>query len=281
MLIREEAPPQSKTELALELGISRSSLYYQKKLPTKDLALKTQIEKVQCDHKAYGHRRIAWHLGINHKRVRRVMKLFGLQPKRVPKILKKPKDSGQAPMAIPNLLLETTIDAPNTAWQSDFTYLWYQGKFLYLATVIDSFTREILSWHLGSRHTTELISQALLLALGKHGKPKIFHSDQGSEYRSFDFITLLQRNDIQPSMSRKASPWQNGKQESFYGKFKLELGDPESYATVGELMEAIAKQIHYYNHHRIHTALKCPPVIFKKRFEINQLTLSPAEGMSV
>ena len=102
--INQLAPPKSKTELAKQLGVSRSALYYRLKLPAKDLTLKAEIEKVLSDHKAYGHKRIADHLGINKKRILRVMKLFGLKVKRKRKKPFKPKDSGQAPLAVPNLV---------------------------------------------------------------------------------------------------------------------------------------------------------------------------------
>lgn len=281
MAINQHSPPKTKQQIAMDLGVSRSSLHCQPKLAANDLLLKRNIEKVLSENKAYGHRRIAWHLGINPKRARRAMKLFGLKPKRLSKIPRKPEDIGQEPMAIPNLLLETIIDAPSIAWQSDFAYLPYFGKFIYLAAVIDSFTREILGWRAGTRHTAELISQALLAALAKHPKPRIFHSDQGSEYKSREFIKLLESKTIAPSMSKKASPWQNGKQESFYGKFKLELGHPECCPTIGKLIEAIARQIHYYNNHRIHAALKCSPMLFKQRYQINQLAPALAKGISV
>jgi transposase InsO family protein len=280
MAITEQAPKHSKAELARNLGVSRSSLYYQPKLPAKDLLLQQQIAKVLAEHKAYGHRRVAWELGINPKRARRVMKLFGLKPKRRFKHPIKHQDIGQEPVTIPNLLRDTVIDAPHIAWQSDFTYLPYFGKFIYLATVIDSYTRQILGWALSTRHTTELISEALLYALQKYPPPQLFHSDQGSEYKSQEFLDLLASHTIKPSMSEKASPWQNGRQESLYGKFKLELGHPECYPILGELTEAIARQIYYYNHRRIHTALKCPPTIFYQRYQlaktITQKLLNPA-----
>ena len=100
--INRLAPPKNKTELAGRLGVSRSALYYEPILPAKDLMLKAAIEKVMSDHKAYGHRRIAWELEINKKRVKRVMKLFGLKIKRKRKIPKKPKDLNQTPAAISN-----------------------------------------------------------------------------------------------------------------------------------------------------------------------------------
>jgi len=268
MTVTKQAPKQSKTELARGLGISRGSLYYQPKLPAKDLLLKQQIEKVLTEHKSYGYRRVAWELGINHKRARRVMRLFGLKPRRTIKSPKKPKDIGQEPTTIPNLLKDTVVNSPHVAWQSDFTYLPYFGRFVYLATVINSYTRQILGWALSTRHTTEFILRALLDALQTYPSPDIFHSDQGSEYKSQEFLDLLAQQGIKPSMSVKASPWQNGKQESFYGKFKLELGHPECYSTLGELTEAVARQIYYYNHIRIHSALKYPPVVFYQRYQL-------------
>lgn len=96
--------------------------------------------------------------------------------------------------------------------------------------------------------------------------PEILHSDQGSEYRSFLVLDFLMKQGIEPSMSKKWSPWENGWQESYYGKFKLELDHPHRYETVEILIEAIYKRIHYYNCERIHTAIKMPPKIFLKEF---------------
>ena len=195
-------------------------------------------------------------LRINKKRVLRVMKLFGLKPKRRRKKPDKPEDLGQAPMAIPNLVQGIIIDAPNQVWVSDFTYLPYYGRFVYLATLEDILTRQVVGWEASVRHNTDLVAQALLNALKHYPAPGISHSDQGSEYRSQIYLNLLKSFNIQPSMSEKASPWQNGYKESFYSGFKLELGHPECCPTLGELIEAIAQQIHYYNNQRIHTALK-------------------------
>lgn len=269
MVIESHAPPQSKSAVAREMNVSRSSLYYKKKLPEKDLVLKSRIEKVMSTHKAYGHRRIAWELGVNKKKVLRVMKIFGLKPKRRRKKKpEKPQDTGAMPMPIPNLLVGLAITAPNQVWVTDFTYLPYFGRFVYLATIEDVFTRQIIGWQLSVRHNAELVFEALLDALSRNKKPGIVHSDQGSEYRSDLFLKFLEAEKIAPSMSEKASPWQNGYKESFYSGFKLEFGHPENYPTVGELIEAIAQQIFYYNNKRIHSALKCPPAVFAKRLEI-------------
>jgi len=270
MAVNNSAPIKSKKEIARQLGVSRQSLYYKLKLPEKDLNLKYEIEKVMKKHKRYGHKRIAWELKINKKRVLRVMKLFNLKPIRRRKPPFKPEDQNQAPMTIPNLLKETIIDAPAKAYASDFTYLPYFGKFIYLATIEDVFTREIIGWEASTRHNTDLVAKAMLNALRCHPAPLLAHSDQGSEYRSKNYLALLKHSGIKPSMSQKASPWQNSKQESFYSEFKLELGHPEAYPTLGELVEAIAQQIHYYNHERIHTALKCPPSVFATRYETSR-----------
>lgn len=267
MAVNSSSPAKSKKQLAKELGVSRQSLYYKPKLPAKDLKLKYEIEKVMVKHKRYGHKRIADELEINKKRILRVMKLFNIKPLRRRKPPFKPEDQNQAPMDIPNLLKETIIDAPNIAYASDFTYLPYFGKFIYLATIEDVFTREILGWEVSTKHNADLVASAMKNALQYHPAPLLAHSDQGSEYRSKIYRALLEYFGIKCSMSQKASPWQNGKQESFYSEFKLELGHPEAYPTLGELIEAIAKQIHYYNHERIHTALRCPPAIFAARFK--------------
>jgi len=273
MVVNQNSPPKSKTELAKELGISRQSLYYKPKLPEKDLKLKAEIEEVMDDNKAYGHRRVAMALNINKKRARRVMKLFGLKPqRRRRKKPEKPQDLDKAPMAIPNLIKGIIIDAPNQVWVSDFTFLPYYGRFVYLATLEDIFTRQIVGWEFSAKHhNVDFVVQALLNALNQYPAPQIAHSDQGSEYRSQTYLNLLKSCKIKPSMSEKSSPWQNGHKEAFYSEFKLELGHPECCPTVGELIAAIACQIGYYNNNRIHTALKCSPAIFAKKFNCQRL----------
>jgi len=271
MVVNQAAPKKSKKELAKQLGVSRASLYYKPKLPAKDLKLKAEIDKVMVKHKAYGHKRIAIDLDINHKRALRVMKIFGLKPQRKRKAPPKPNDVGQAPMNIPNLIQGIIIEAPNHVWASDFTFLPYFGRFVYLATVEDIFTRQIVGWEVSARHNADLVAGAFLNAIDSHTSPQIAHSDQGSENCSQMYLKLLKSFNIQISMSEKASPWQNGYKESFYSEFKLELGHPECYPTLGELIEAIAKQIHYYNNERIHTALKCPPAVFAQKCALQKI----------
>jgi len=258
----------SKTALAEKLGISRSSLYYRHKRPIIDAEVKTQIESVLTSHPAYGHKRIAIELKLNHKRILRVMKKFGIKPykRRIKKPWKK-DDLGKPETGYANLIKEINPKdlRQNEVWVSDFTYLKYKDRFLYLATIIDLWDREIVGINISRFHNKELILGAFEDALGKFDKPEILHSDQGSEYDSEKYLGLVEKLGIKISMSAKGSPWQNGYQESFYSNFKLELGDINRFETVGELIEEIYRQIAYYNNKRMHSKLKMSPVQFRQK----------------
>jgi transposase InsO family protein len=142
----------NKTKLAKSLKVSRQGLYYKPKLPDKDLELKAKIEEALKENKAYGYRRIALHLGINHKRALRVMKLFNLSPIRKIKIPIKKKDLKQKEVDNANLLHGVIIKSPSQVWASDFTYLpYFNNKFIYLATIIDCYTKKIIAWNLSIR----------------------------------------------------------------------------------------------------------------------------------
>ena len=153
------------------------------------------------------------------------------------------------------------------AWVQDFTYLWFNHSWYYLATVLDLKTRQIVGWQFGMSHSSTLTYSALLDALSKHDPPSILHSDQGSEYLSHKHQYLCDRLEITLSCSSKASPWQNGFMERRYGNFKLELGPLTHYQYIAKLHEAIALQIHYYNTKRKHTALKMSPGAYAARLK--------------
>lgn len=259
----------TKKALAKELGISRASLYYKPKKPSGDEEDKAKIQSVMAEHPAYGHRRVAMALGMNHKKIQRLMHKYRLKPKlRRGFRLVKPDDLGKPETRVENVLKVLCPTQPNVVWAGDFTYLWFVGRFWYVATVIDVYSREIVGWHIANHHTTALIIDAFADALRRtKTSPTYFHSDQGSEYASGACESLLEQHGTTPSHSQKSSPWQNGFQESFYSNFKLELGDPKRFDHVGQLIEAIHQQIRYYNNERIHSALKMPPVAFRKRNE--------------
>jgi putative transposase len=259
----------SKSALARSLGVSRSSLYYKHKQIQKDIILRDQILNTLTEHPAYGHRRIAIDLSIGKNRVNRVMIKYGIQTRikhRKSKFGRKTSVSG-----IPNRTQGISPIEPNVIWNGDFTYLHFHNRMIYLATVIDRFTREIIAWQIGMHHTTQLVVDVLEEALRKRKRhPYIFHSDQGSEYTSNACIQWIIDHKILPSHSPKSKPWKNGHQESFYDKFKLEFGKPNRYESIELLIEAIGKYMHYYNTRRIHSSLRMPPRVFYEK-EIERL----------
>jgi transposase InsO family protein len=221
------------------------------------------IEDALRGNPAYGHKRLADHLKINKKRVLRVMKLFGIKPYR--RTTKKPLDLKPKDSVFPNLLMFETPSGPGDIYASDFTYIKFQGKWIYPATVLDVYTREIVGISILTTHATQLVMNALSSALLNRPPPRIIHSDQGSEYASKDYTTLVQTLGINQSMSAPGCPWENGYQESFYKGFKMDLGDPERFETLGELIAEIYKTINYYNRNRIHTALGMSPLQFARK----------------
>ena len=258
----------SKTELAKQMGVSRSSLYYHHKRPAIDDEVKLQIESVMADNHSYGHKRIALALKLNKKRILRVMKKFNLKPykRRVNKPTK-PDDVGKPPTEYKNLIEAFCPIVPNHIWVSDFTYIKFQEKFIYLATTMDLYTREIVGWNISRFHNQELVLGALNDAYKRQRvTPAYHHSDQGSEYDSQQYTDTCNKLGIKISMSRKGHPWENGFQESFYSQFKLDLGRTDQFETLGELVEAIHQQINYYNTKRIHTTLKMSPLQFKTKY---------------
>lgn len=276
MIVKATAEkPLTKTALAKQEGISISSLYYKPKLPQKDWLLKNQIEQVLHDNPSYGHKRLAWKLKMNKKRVLRVMKLYDIKPyRRRGRKFRKPKDLGTV---YPNLIQSLPFpDKPNVIWVSDFTHIPFHGRVVYLATIKDVFDRRVVGWSLLTSHSVQLIITALIDAVEKHGRSEVLHSDQGSEYKSRVYGSFAKNLGIQMSMSHKGSPWENGYQESFYGQFKVDLGDPNRYKTLGELAAAIYLEIHYYNTQRIHTQLKMPPQQYAERHQLttNQVSVT-------
>jgi putative transposase len=261
----------NKAALARSLNISRASLYYVPKKEQADWMLKGKIEGAMRQHAGYGYRRIADHLDINRKRIQRVMQKFGIKARRRRRAKKyrKPKDAAM----YANLLTTTIPSYPHHIWAADFTEVWFRGQWVYIATVLDLYTREIVGVAVSLRKGAQLTIQALYNALLYHPHPLIFHSDNGREYDAASFIEILTALSVLISRSHPGCPWENGYQESFYGKFKLDLGDPARCKNLGELVAAIYRTINYYNTERIHSALKMPPRMFAKRLADSKLYL--------
>jgi len=235
--------------------------------------MKNQILSVLSSNPAYGHRRIALALGVGKKRIRRVMKLYGLKPYKRKGRWRKRRDERRPEATFSNLIKGSFPIVPNLTWVSDFTYLRFNSKFIYLCTFMDLFTREIVGWSLSTRHTKDLIIEAFLDAFQNQGRlPKFVHSDQGSEYNCFEYAKLITDLVVKVSMSKKASPWENGYQESFYDNFKTDLGlEFDRFNSIGEFVEAIHQTINYYNRTRIHTSFKMAPSQFRRQHILRQI----------
>ena len=248
------------------MGISRKNIYRESLLEQKDLLIKEEINNAHKIHPAYGHRRLGWHLAINPKKIRRIMKKYGI------KVPRRKRGNSFCTVSVkhrlyPNLIKDLPITYENQLWCSDTSRFIFHGQKWYIVTIIDIFTRQVIGVSIGRHHNSELVLKAIEVAIEKtHTTPAIFHSDQGTEFMAENITSFLEQLGIKVSASDKASPWQNGYQESFFGKFKDEIGDINRFETPGELLEELYHQIHYYNHERIHTAFKMPPAVYAKQF---------------
>ncbi len=220
-------------------------------------------------HPAYGYRRLGIALQWGANKTRRLMALASVVPLGVKRRQPWPKEVAESQIASEdrrNLLKERGLIAAffGHIWAEDFTYLMFQGKWYYLATIIDLYSRKIVGWALSDHHTTDLIVDALFDALSSHKPPVILHQDQGSEYCSERYDVIALSIGIETSFSQKGHPWENGFQESFYRYFKIELGAKklDRFGDIGEFSEAIARQMHYYNNERIHSSLGMSPIDF-------------------
>ena len=253
---------RNKSALARAMGVSRASLYYVPRQPAKDWALKVRIEEVLREHPGYGSRRLGQALCMGRERTRRVMRLFGIKPYRGHgKKYRKRKVKRE----YPNLLMEIMPSYPNHVWVTDFTELVFHGGKVYFSTILDLFTRQLMGIHVAVRKGAALSVETLGNALLHESRPVILHSDNGSEYASKVFTGMLEENGITISRSKPGCPWENGYQESFYDKFKVDFGDPDRFKTLGELVAAIYRTAWEYNHTRIHSALKMPPAVFAEK----------------
>lgn len=243
------------------LGISRKNIYRTNKQSKKDQALVDQITKVHIDHPAYGQYKMALELGVNHKRTERVMKLFGIKaPRRKKKHFCTVSTYNHDYTNLIKEIPESSF-VPHLIWVCDVSYFKFQGQFWYLATIEDLATRQILSSQVGKFHNAALIIAVIKQAILVTGcVPAYFHTDQGTEFMAKVVTEYLELRGVKISVSAKASPWQNGYKESFFGHFKDEFGEIERFDTAGQLIEEIYSQIHYYNFDRIHRILKMSPV---------------------
>ena len=264
----------NKSALARELGVSRSSLYYRPKKPDKDEALRREIERVMLKNPGYGYPRVAIALKINEKRAARVMRTYGLRPARRAKTPYKPSDQGRKSLEYPCILSLLSPLAPDVVWASDFTFICYRGAFVYLCTVMDVFTGEVVGFNISRTHDANFVLLAIRRAIERTGVvPQWFHSDQGSVYASSIVRNFLIARGISISMNPKSAPWCNGSQESYFGRFKVEFGEFDRFDTYAELLEELYQQLHYFTFERIKTKLRMSPAEFRQEWLAQQSKL--------
>ncbi len=182
-----------------------------------------------------------------------------------------PTDTGLRPehSIAPNLLQrEFDADAPNQKWLADFTYVWTDEGWLYVAVVLDLFSRRIVGWSMKAEMTAQLVVDALVMAVWRRGMPRklLHHSDQGSQYTSEDFQRLLSSHGIVCSMSRKGDCWDNAAMESFFSSLKTERISRKRYATRDDARADVFDYIErFYNPRRRHSVLDyISPVQFEE-----------------
>jgi putative transposase len=219
-------------------------------------------EAYALGRKAYGSPRITKELktqGIacGKNRIARLMRINGIRAK-MKRRYKVTTHSRHTRPVVPNLLTGRTIDAPDTAWVSDITYIRTYEGWLYLAVVLDIFSRSVVGWSMSERLTDDLTVNALMQALLKRNPASdlIFHSDRGSQYASMRFRQILSRYGILQSMSGKGNCYDNAYAESFFGTLKTELG--HRYESRSVARRSIFEYIEvFYNRIRRHSALNC------------------------
>lgn len=215
-----------------------------------------------------------WGERCGKKRVARLMRCAGLQGRA--KRRRRPTDEGLRPehTIAPNVLArEFDAPAPNKKWVADFTCVWTAEGWLYVAVVLDLFSRKVVGWSMSSEMTAQLVLDALMMAIWRRGKPieLLHHSDQGSQYTSEDFQRLLDDQGITCSMSRRGDCWDNAAMESFFSTLKEERCNRKRYRTRDEARADVFDFIErFYNPRRRHSTLG---QVSPDQFEKTQATL--------
>lgn len=259
------------------LGVNRSSLYYQPiaEAPTAEADLKAAIDNIAGEFPRYGYRRITQQLKrlgivVNHKRVARLMKEMGLAGK-APKRGCRTTNSHHSLARYPNQVVGLSLDRPDQVWVGDITYIRLGESFVYLAVLLDVFTRCIRGWHLGRGLDAGLTLTALKQAL-EHHQPEIHHSDQGVQYAATGYVEILKQRGIQISMAEVGEPTQNGYAERLMRTIKEEEVDLSEYRNFEEAYTEIKRFLEdVYMHKRIHSSIGyLTPIEFESEWRSEQ-----------
>jgi len=195
---------------------------------------------------------------VGKHRIARLMRAEGIRAKTVKQWRATTQSHHRFPVTTNTLNRQFAVAQPNRVWAGDLTYVWTTEGWLYLAVLLDLYSRRVIGWAMGARLTVELAEQALTMALANR-KPLaglLHHSDRGSQYAATSYQRLLGEHNITPSMSRTGNCWDNACVESFFGTLKRELVYHRHYATRGEAIQDIFEYIEvFYNRLRRHSTL--------------------------
>jgi putative transposase len=248
----------SITKQAEALGISRSSVYYlPRPVPAAELAVMRRMDELHLEFPFAGSRMLRDLLNqdgikIGRRRVTTLMKRMGIEA-----IYRKPNTSKPAPghKIYPYLLRGMVVDTPDKVWAMDITYVPMACGFVYLAAVVDWFSRRVLSWRLSITMEAGFCIEALEEAIARHGRPEIFNTDQGAQFTSHDFTGVLNKAGIAISMDGKGAWRDNVFVERLWRSVKYEEVYLRAYDTVAEARASIGRYLSFYNTRRPHSSL--------------------------
>lgn len=278
--VLQETSGCSVQEACDVLGLSHSSYYYHSQRADVE-RLAADLEQEAGHNPTYGSRRLAkqlrrapYHYGVNRKRIQRIMRQKGLlRPQKRAKC--RTTNSQHAFPRYPNLVMDLQVDHPEQVWVCDITYIRLGNGFVYLAVIMDIFTRAMRGWNLSRSLDTELTIVALRQALSQC-IPEIHHSDQGVQYAAQEYVALLQQYQVQISMAAQGKPEENGYAERLMRTIKEEEVDLSEYCDFADVYRQIGRFLEdVYNTKRIHSALGyLTPVEFEAAWWMAQPVLT-------